>query len=205
MAHIGEELRLVLASRFNVLIKAPQFLAHPIDVGRQRTQLVAIDDMNAFREIAARNLVEPGFYLLDGTDQRPRDRIAEDQGEHIVGLQPRPPVRDRDQLRRAGRVQAVHPRRPRARDRGHRRRRLQPRRAVRSRPVAVRRLGRGRRRRDLRLQRRAGDDAVGGDPPRLRPRRGPHVPARQRDDVARGVPLRRAALRLDREHPVGDG
>ena len=44
-------------------------------------------------------------------------------------------------------------------------------------------------------------DAVGRDPPRLRPRRGPHVPARQRDDVARGVPLRRPALRLDRPHP----
>ena len=82
VAHIGEELRLVLASRFNLLIETPQFLAHPIDVGRQRTQLVAIDDMDALGEIAGRNLVEPGFNFLDGTDQRPRDRIAEDQGEH---------------------------------------------------------------------------------------------------------------------------
>ena len=39
--------------------------------------------------------------------------------------------------------------------RGHRRRRLQPPRPVRPRPVAVRRLGRGRRRRHLLLQRRA--------------------------------------------------
>ena len=64
VAHAGEELRLVLASRFNLLIEPPQFLAHPIDVSRQRTQLVAIDDMDALREIAGRNLVEPGFDLL---------------------------------------------------------------------------------------------------------------------------------------------
>ena len=44
-------------------------------------------------------------------------------------------------------------------------------------------------------------DAVGRDPPGLRPRRGPHVPARQRADLARGVPLRRPPVRLDRLHP----
>ena len=43
-------------------------------------------------------------------------------------------------------------------------------------------------RRDLLLQRRAGGHAVGRHAPRLRPRRGPHVPARQRDDLAGGVP-----------------
>ena len=41
-----------------------------------------------------------------------------------------------------GRVQGVHPRGARQGHRGHRRRRLQPHRPVRSRPVAVRRLGR---------------------------------------------------------------
>ena len=44
--------------------------------------------------------------------------------------------------------------------------------------------------------RRRGADATG-----LRPRRGPDVPARQRDDLAPGVPLRRPALRLDAVHP----
>ena len=53
---------------------------------------------------------------------------------------------------------------------------------VRPRPVAVRRLARGRRRRDLLLQRRAGPHAVGRHAAGLRPRRGPDVPARQRDE-----------------------
>ena len=46
-----------------------------------------------------------------------------------------------------------------------------------------------------------GRHAVGRDPARLRPRRGPDVPARQRDDLARGVPVRRPPLRFDRPHP----
>ena len=50
VAHAGEELRLVLAGRFELLIEPPQLLAHPVDVGRQRAQLVAIDDMDALRE-----------------------------------------------------------------------------------------------------------------------------------------------------------
>ena len=129
---------------------------------------------------------------------RPGHAAVRVRRRHLVGLQPGPPVRHRVGLRRAGRVQAVRPRRPRPRHRRHRRRRLQPPRPVRSGPVAVRRLGRGRRRRDLLLQRRARRDAVGRDPARLRSRRGPDVPARQRDDLARGVPLRRPALRLPR-------
>ena len=44
-------------------------------------------------------------------------------------------------------------------------------------------------------------DAVGRDPPGLRSRRGPHVPARQRDDLARGVPVRRPPVRCHGLHP----
>ena len=66
---------------------------------------------------------------------------------------------------------------PPARHRGHPRRRPQPLRPERPRPVAVRRLERGRQGRDLLLQRRALVDAVGRHPPRLRPRGGARLPA----------------------------
>ena len=122
---------------------------------------------------------------------------------HLLGLQPGAPVRDRVRLRRAGRVQAVHPRCPCARHRRDRGRRLQPPRPVRPRSVAVRRLVRGRRRRDLLLQRRPRRHAMGPHPAGLRTRRGPLVPAGQRADVARGVPLRRAPVRRDGPHPDG--
>ena len=49
----------------------------------------------------------------------------------------------------------------------------------------------------------SGADAVGHDPPRLRPRRGPVLPPRQRAHMARGVPVRRPAVRCDRPHPDG--
>ena len=41
----------------------------------------------------------------------------------------------------------------------------------------------------------------GATAPRLRPRRGPDVPARQRAELARGVPLRRPAVRFDDLRP----
>ena len=133
---------------------------------------------------------------------RPGHAAVRVRRRHLVGLQPGPPVRHRVGLRRAGRVQARSS-------------------ATRTRTgiavivdVVYNHLGpsdldlwrfdgwaRGRRRRDLLLQRRPRRHAVGRDPPRLRPRRGPDVPARQRDDLARGVPLRRPSVRFDRAHP----
>ena len=105
--------------------------------------------------------------------RRPGDAAVRVRGRHLVGLQPGPPLRHRVRLRRARRLQAVRARRPRPRHRRHRRRRLQPPRAVRPRPLAVRRLGGGRRRRDLLLQRQPSRDPVGRHPPGLRARRGP--------------------------------
>ncbi len=46
-------------------------------------------------------------------------------------------------------------------------------------------------------------DAVGRHSSRLRTARGAALPARQRHALARGVPLRRAAVRRDELHPVG--
>ena len=112
---------------------------------------------------------------------RPGDAALRVRGGHLLGLQPGAPVRGRVGLRRAGGLQALHPRSPRARHRRDRRRRLQPLRPVGPGPLALRRLGEGRWRRHLLLQRQPRQHAVGRHPSRLRPRRGPHVPPRQRD------------------------
>jgi hypothetical protein len=85
VAHAGEELRLVLARRFDVLIQASQLVAHPIDLGRQRAQLVAIDNMNALVEVAGRKPVEACLDLLDRANQRPRNSIAEPESERDAG------------------------------------------------------------------------------------------------------------------------
>ena len=121
-------------------------------------------------------------------------------GDRSWGYNPAYPFAVESDLRLAGRPQGARPRRPRRRDRRLPRRRLQPPRAVRSRPLAVRRLVRERQGRDLLLRGRAVDDAVGRHAARLRPVGGPGVPPRQRDPVARGVPGRRPALGRDLLH-----
>ena len=98
-------------------------------------------------------------------------------------------------------VQGLHQSRAQERDRGDPRRRLQPLRPERPRPLAVRRLERERQGRHLLLQRLAQRDALGRHPPRLRPPRGPPVHPRQRALLAGRVPPRRAALRHDALHP----
>lgn len=75
------------------------------------------------------------------------------------------------------------------------RRGVQPPRAERPRSLALRRVERGRRGRDLLLQRRPRAHALGCDAPRLRARRGSLVPGRQRADVVPRVRRRRAPAR----------
>ncbi len=111
-----------------------------------------------------RAVAAPALPARPGHQRRPGHAAVRVRRRHLVGLQPGPPVRHRVGLRRAGRLQALHPGGPRARHRGHRRRRLQPPRPVRPGPVAVRRLERGRGRRHLLLPGRAGDDARGATP-----------------------------------------
>src|ERR1700688_3418838 len=82
VTHVGKELRLMLAGRLKLLIEAPQFFAHSVDVGRQSTQLILIYNVDALCKVAGGNLVEATFDFLDGPDQRPRDGVAEDEGQH---------------------------------------------------------------------------------------------------------------------------
>ena len=119
----------------------------------------------------------------------------------LLGLQPRAHLRRRERLRRPRGLQGLHRGRAPERDRGDPRRRLQPFRPERPRPLAVRRLERERQGRDLLLQRLAQRHALGRHPPRLRTQRGPPVHPGQRALLAGRIPSRRAALRHDPLHP----
>ena len=71
----------------------------------------------------------PAVPARPGRQRRPDHAALRVRRRRVVGLQPGPPLRHRIGLRRARRLQALHQGGPRARHRGHRRRRLQPPRA----------------------------------------------------------------------------
>src|SRR5271167_748497 len=76
-----EKSRFVLARHFELPVEIAELLRGAVDVGRQRTQFVAIADGHTLGEVTGSDLIEPRVDLADRPDQRPRDRAAEDQGE----------------------------------------------------------------------------------------------------------------------------
>src|SRR5262245_21367298 len=62
-----------------LLVELPQLFAHPIQIGRQIAELVAVRHADFRREIARRDLAEARRHLANWTDQRPRDRVAEEK------------------------------------------------------------------------------------------------------------------------------
>ena len=48
----GQEVRLVLAGRRELLVELPQLLGHVVDVGGEGAQLVDVGDLDAMREVA---------------------------------------------------------------------------------------------------------------------------------------------------------
>ena len=82
VARRRQKARLGEVGGLKLLIEMPELFGHPVDVGRQGAQLVPIDDINALRKIAGRDLIEPRPDLGDRSDQRPRNGITEHQGQH---------------------------------------------------------------------------------------------------------------------------
>src|SRR4029079_390841 len=60
VARIGQEFRLVPASGLELLVKASEFLARRIEIGRQRAELITVHDMNTLGEIAGSYLSQSG-------------------------------------------------------------------------------------------------------------------------------------------------
>ncbi len=72
-----ERLAEFLRPLLDLLIEAAQLLAGPVDVGGERAQLVAVDDLHAPGELAGRDLAQPRGDLGQRPDDRPREDIAE--------------------------------------------------------------------------------------------------------------------------------
>ena len=132
----------------------------------------------------------------------PADAALRVRRRPLVGLQPGVPVRGGVVLRPPRRPQGARPGRPRSRHRRARRRRVQPPGPVRPGHLALRWLVGERQGRHLLLPGRPLRHPMGRHPARLRPSRGARLPARQRHDLARGVPHRRTALGRHRVHQL---
>ncbi len=70
-----------LAGGLELPVEALQLVVHPVDVGRQRAELVAVRDVDTPREVPGGDGGEPGVDPLDRSDQRPREHEPEQECE----------------------------------------------------------------------------------------------------------------------------
>jgi hypothetical protein len=77
--HVGEEFGLVAAGGLHLIVEMPQLGAHAVDIGREHAQLVPLGDDDLLRKIAGGDAPEPHLHLSDGTNQRPREPVPEDE------------------------------------------------------------------------------------------------------------------------------
>ncbi len=75
--HRGQEVRLVPARGLQLLIQAPQLVAHPVHVGGECTDLVPVRHLHMPCEVAGRDRGQPPLRL----PQRDEDRVGEEQPE----------------------------------------------------------------------------------------------------------------------------
>ena len=61
--HVGEELRLVAAGRLQLAVQPPQLVVHPVQVGGERAELVAIRNVDASGEVPGGDLCEAHVHL----------------------------------------------------------------------------------------------------------------------------------------------
>ena len=69
----------MLARRLELFVEALQLVVHPVDVDRERAQLVAVGDVHMPREVPGSNRSEPEVDPLDRPDHRPREDEPEQQ------------------------------------------------------------------------------------------------------------------------------
>ena len=69
------------AGRLELLVQTVQLVVHPVHVGRERAELVAIVHVDVAGEIARRDRGQPRVDALDRPDHGPREDEPEQQGE----------------------------------------------------------------------------------------------------------------------------
>ena len=87
--HVRQELRLVLAGGLELPVEALELVVHPVDVGRQRAELVAVRDVDVPREVRRRRWRPAGSRSAGSARSattRARTRAA------ARGRSPRPPT-----------------------------------------------------------------------------------------------------------------
>ena len=81
MARVGEEFGFMPARGLQLVVQAPEFLAGPVDIGRQCTELVAVGDVQALGKIPSSDLSNMRRNLGHRPDQGPRNGVPEHQRE----------------------------------------------------------------------------------------------------------------------------
>lgn len=61
------------------MIETPQLLGRPVDVGRQCSEFVTVDDIDALGKVASSDLTEPSFDLGNRSNQRPGNCVPKDK------------------------------------------------------------------------------------------------------------------------------
>jgi hypothetical protein len=99
--HVRQELRLVAARRLELSVQPPELVVHLVHVRCERTQLVAIADLDVSGKVAGCDRGQARVDPLDRPDQRPREHETEQQRErdrarcHADEQVPRAHVRSR--------------------------------------------------------------------------------------------------------------
>jgi hypothetical protein len=78
---LAEELGLVCARRFELLVEAVELVVHPVDVRSEGAELVPVRDLDVPGEVTRRGRGEPRVDALDRSDERPREDEPEEQRE----------------------------------------------------------------------------------------------------------------------------
>ena len=81
VAHVGQKVGLGPTGRLQFAVEPPKLIVHPIEVGGEGSQLVAVGDVHPPGEVALGQLREANVHALDRSAERRGDGEAKDESE----------------------------------------------------------------------------------------------------------------------------